>query len=69
MKEGRISNWSEFTGIFSTEAQAIGQRKGEGMAILTGVTTSPTLISQMNALTDAMARREVVCSRAVRKSG
>ena len=50
MKEGRISNWSEFTGRFSTEAQAIATRKGEGLAVLTGATTSPTLISQMNAL-------------------
>ena len=50
MKEGRISNQSEFTGTFSTEAQAIAARKGEGFAILTGITTSPTLIGQINAV-------------------
>ncbi len=50
MKEGRLSNWAEFTGMFSTEAQSIGMRKGEGLAILTGVTTSPTLINQMETL-------------------
>jgi molybdopterin-containing oxidoreductase family iron-sulfur binding subunit len=50
MMEGRISNWPEFTGRFSTEAQSIAPRKGEGLAILTGATTSPTFISQMNAL-------------------
>ena len=50
MYEGRISSWGDFTGQFSTEAQAIAGRKGEGLAILTGATTSPTLISQMNAI-------------------
>jgi molybdopterin-containing oxidoreductase family iron-sulfur binding subunit len=50
MKEGRISNISEFTGALSSEAQAIAGRKGEGFAILTGATTSPTLISQINAI-------------------
>jgi MoCo/4Fe-4S cofactor protein with predicted Tat translocation signal len=50
MYEGRISSWGDFTGRFSTEAQSIAGRKGEGLAILTGVTTSPTLISQMTTL-------------------
>jgi MoCo/4Fe-4S cofactor protein with predicted Tat translocation signal len=50
LREGRLSTWSEFTGAFSTEAQAINLRKGEGLAILTGATTSPTLISQINAI-------------------
>ncbi len=50
MHEGRLSDWPEFTGLFSTEAQSIATRKGEGLAVLTGVTTSPTLISQMNTL-------------------
>ncbi|HEY3939528.1 MAG TPA: TAT-variant-translocated molybdopterin oxidoreductase [Bryobacteraceae bacterium] len=48
--EGRLSTWSEFTGKFITEAQELATRKGEGLAILTGVTTSPTLLSQMKAL-------------------
>jgi len=50
LHEGRISTWSDFTGAFSTEAQSLGIRKGEGLAILSGVSTSPTLISQINAL-------------------
>ncbi len=47
---GSLSTWGQFTGALSTEAQAIGSRKGEGFAILMGTTTSPTLISQINAL-------------------
>ncbi|HEX4749265.1 MAG TPA: TAT-variant-translocated molybdopterin oxidoreductase [Bryobacteraceae bacterium] len=50
LHEGEISNWATFTGAFSTEAQDIAARKGEGLAILTGQTTSPTLIYQMTTL-------------------
>ena len=50
MQTGRMSTWGNFTGKLSTEAQEVGMRKGEGFAILTGVTTSPTLQSQMSAL-------------------
>ena len=50
LREGRLSTWPEFTGIFSSEAQGIGARKGEGLAVLTGASTSPTLASQMQAL-------------------
>src|SRR4051794_39473949 len=50
LRQGRLSTWSEFTGAFSTEAQSLGIRKGEGLAILSGVTTSPTLISQITSL-------------------
>jgi molybdopterin-containing oxidoreductase family iron-sulfur binding subunit len=50
LQRGGLSTWGQFTGALSTEAQSIGARKGEGLAILTGATTSPTLISQMNAL-------------------
>ncbi|MDQ2843034.1 MAG: TAT-variant-translocated molybdopterin oxidoreductase [Acidobacteriota bacterium] len=50
LNEGRMSTWGEFTGRFNTEAQAITSRKGEGLAILTGPTTSPSFISQMKAL-------------------
>ena len=49
--KGGLSTWGQFTGALSLEAQAIGSRKGEGLAILTGATTSPTFISQMTALT------------------
>ena len=67
MHEGRMSTWSEFTGAFSTEAQGLDVRKGEGLAILSGVTTSPTLIDQMNPIR-AMAGREMVHARAERQS-
>jgi len=50
MREGSISNWPTFTGEFSTAAQGIVSRKGEGLAILSGATTSPTLINQMSTL-------------------
>ena len=51
LNEGRLSTWDEFTGKFSSEAQALGARKGEGLAVLTGPTTSPSFIDQMAALT------------------
>ncbi len=54
LNEGRLSTWGEFTGRFSTEAQGLAVRKGEGLAILTGPTTSPTFISQMKALSGQM---------------
>ena len=50
LNRGSLSTWGQFTGALSTEAQSIGARKGEGLAILSGATTSPTLISQMNTL-------------------
>ena len=50
MHEGRISTWGDFTGHFSTEAQELAVRKGEGLAVLTGPTTSPTFIDQMKTL-------------------
>jgi molybdopterin-containing oxidoreductase family iron-sulfur binding subunit len=50
LHEGRLSTFSEFAGKFSTEAQELATRKGEGLAVLSGVTTSPSLISQMNSL-------------------
>ncbi|HEX4808772.1 MAG TPA: TAT-variant-translocated molybdopterin oxidoreductase [Bryobacteraceae bacterium] len=49
--EGRPSTWAEFSNILVNEAQAAHARNGEGLAILTGVTTSPTLLDQMKALT------------------
>ncbi|MFL6354232.1 MAG: TAT-variant-translocated molybdopterin oxidoreductase [Bryobacteraceae bacterium] len=50
LHEGRMTTWSEFTGVFSTESQGLNVRKGEGLAILSGVTTSPTLIDQVNKI-------------------
>ncbi len=50
LHEGRLSTWGEFTGAFSSEQQNLAIRKGEGLAVLTGATTSPTLISQMTAI-------------------
>ena len=50
LHEGRISTYPEFTGVFSTAAQGIAARKGEGFAVLSGATTSPTLIAQMQSL-------------------
>jgi MoCo/4Fe-4S cofactor protein with predicted Tat translocation signal len=50
LREGRLSTWSNFTGEFSLEAQALTAKKGAGFAILTGATTSPTLLDQMSSL-------------------
>jgi MoCo/4Fe-4S cofactor protein with predicted Tat translocation signal len=50
LHEGRLSTWSTFTGVFSTESQGLDVRKGEGLAILSGATTSPTLIDQVNKI-------------------
>ncbi|MBV9937361.1 MAG: TAT-variant-translocated molybdopterin oxidoreductase, partial [Acidobacteriaceae bacterium] len=47
---GRLSTWSDFTIAFNTEAQNILARKGEGLAILSGVCTSPTLINQITSV-------------------
>jgi MoCo/4Fe-4S cofactor protein with predicted Tat translocation signal len=48
LHEGRLSGWSQFSLAFNTEWQSLNVRKGEGFAILSGATTSPTLIQQMN---------------------
>ncbi|MBV9300898.1 MAG: TAT-variant-translocated molybdopterin oxidoreductase, partial [Acidobacteriaceae bacterium] len=50
LHEGRPTSWAQFTGVFINESQSLGQRKGEGLAILSGATTSPTLIDQMNRI-------------------
>ncbi len=50
LNEGRLATWPEFTGHFSTKAQDLAARKGEGLAFLTGVITSPTLIDQLSGL-------------------
>ncbi|HLH03364.1 MAG TPA: TAT-variant-translocated molybdopterin oxidoreductase [Bryobacteraceae bacterium] len=50
LNEGRLSTWGEFTGKFSTEAQELATRKGEGLAILSGPMTSPTFLDQMQSL-------------------
>ncbi len=48
LHEGRQSTWGEFEIAFTTEWQSLNDRKGEGFAILSGATTSPTLIEQVN---------------------
>ena len=50
LREGRLSTWPAFVGVFSTEAQNLATRNGEGLAVLTGATTSPTLVNQMAML-------------------
>jgi len=61
MDLGRMSTWGTFTGKLSTEAQEAAMRKGEGFAILSGVTTSPTLQSQMKALLARCRRPSGTC--------
>ncbi len=50
LKQGRLSTWGDFTIALNNEAQSLASRKGEGLAILTGVSTSPTLLNQMSSL-------------------
>ncbi len=50
LHEGRVSTWGDFTAATVTESQNLDQRKGEGLAILTCPTTSPTLIDQVNSI-------------------
>jgi MoCo/4Fe-4S cofactor protein with predicted Tat translocation signal len=50
LHEGRDSSWAAFTGAFIAETQSLDVRKGEGLAILTGATTSPTLIQQITSI-------------------
>ena len=56
LHDGRLSTWEEFTGAFSTEAQSVKLRNGEGLAILTGATTSLTLTSQLSAVLEQMPK-------------
>ncbi|MGI8962684.1 MAG: TAT-variant-translocated molybdopterin oxidoreductase [Bryobacteraceae bacterium] len=50
LHEGRESTWGQFTGAFIAEAQSLSIRRGEGLAILTGATTSPTLMAQITSI-------------------
>jgi MoCo/4Fe-4S cofactor protein with predicted Tat translocation signal len=50
LHEGRDSTWGDFTGAFIAETHSLDARKGEGLAILTGATTSPTLIQQITSI-------------------
>jgi molybdopterin-containing oxidoreductase family iron-sulfur binding subunit len=54
LHEGRMGTWGSFVGQFSTEAQGLATRNGEGLAVLTGPTTSPTFIDQMKTLANQM---------------
>jgi molybdopterin-containing oxidoreductase family iron-sulfur binding subunit len=56
LHDGRLSTWEDFTGAFSTEAQSVKLRSGEGLAILTGATTSLTLLSQIDAILEQMPK-------------
>jgi MoCo/4Fe-4S cofactor protein with predicted Tat translocation signal len=50
LHQGRLSLWAEFTGALIMEKDALDYRNGEGFAVLTGATTSPTLLDQMAQL-------------------
>jgi molybdopterin-containing oxidoreductase family iron-sulfur binding subunit len=50
LHEGRTNMWAEFTVAAINESQNLNARKGEGLAILSRATTSPTLIDQMNSI-------------------
>jgi molybdopterin-containing oxidoreductase family iron-sulfur binding subunit len=47
---GQTSTWGDFAGVFIREAQRLAARKGEGLAVLTRATTSPTFLQQMSDL-------------------
>jgi Fe-S-cluster-containing dehydrogenase component/anaerobic selenocysteine-containing dehydrogenase len=50
----RIQSWSAFDLALRSRLDGLRRRQGEGLALLTGRATSPTLIAQIGALTHAM---------------
>jgi Fe-S-cluster-containing dehydrogenase component len=54
LHEGQIASWSGFLAAIQAAVLARRARRGEGLAILTGDTSSPTFIEQMRALLDEM---------------
>ena len=51
---GRIQPWGAFEGALHTRLRRLNANKGAGLALLTGRVTSPTLIAQIGALTNAL---------------
>ena len=49
-KRGEPSSWEAFAAALQARLQALAARQGEGLRVLTGTTTSPTLARQMEAL-------------------
>ncbi|HEX3208947.1 MAG TPA: hypothetical protein VHQ91_06185, partial [Geminicoccaceae bacterium] len=49
---GQIGSWSAFQLTMVERASALAQKRGEGLVILTGTVTSPTMVRQMRQLQD-----------------
>ena len=47
---GAISSWEDFVSTFYERSNALKQRKGDGLRILTGAVTSPSLAAQLGNL-------------------
>ncbi|MDX9973586.1 MAG: TAT-variant-translocated molybdopterin oxidoreductase [FCB group bacterium] len=47
---GEIGTWAEFSSRMSQQASTYAMSQGEGLRILTGAVTSPTLVAQLEAL-------------------
>jgi Fe-S-cluster-containing dehydrogenase component/anaerobic selenocysteine-containing dehydrogenase len=52
--DGRIQSWSAFEAALRAQLERTASRHGAGIAILTGRTTSPTLVEQIGALTKSL---------------
>ncbi len=51
---GRVQDWSVFEAALQPRLDKARSRQGEGLALLTGRITSPTLVAQIDALTKAL---------------
>jgi molybdopterin-containing oxidoreductase family iron-sulfur binding subunit len=49
-KDGEISSWGDLAGVLQAAVAARRSQKGAGLAIVTGDTTSPTLMAQIDEL-------------------
>jgi molybdopterin-containing oxidoreductase family iron-sulfur binding subunit len=53
-RKERISNWPKFLAALKSRVDRHRRRKGEGLCLLTGNSTSPTLLQQIDELSTAM---------------
>ena len=54
MNRGTVSTWDDFARAMNRELGQLHRTQGEGLRLLTGTVTSPTLTSQIQALLDEM---------------
>ena len=67
LHNGVSASWAEFDGALVALRARWRERNGEGLRILTGATTSPTLIRQMRDAREALSRHALAPVRAGRR--